>query len=66
MLNKEEFLLEEKDCANMLGMNLEEYHKYLKDTKVSTKESNHDERKYDNSILTKLGLSSSDLKSIMI
>lgn len=62
MFSKKEFLAEEKDCADMLGMNLEEYRKYVNNTKIPTEKSNHEARKYDNSILAKLGLSSSDLK----
>lgn len=62
MLSKREFLAEEKDCASMLGMSLEEYRKYTKDAKVPTeKQKSHKE--YDNTILSKLGLSTNDLKT---
>ena len=61
MFSKKEFLKEEKDCAYMLGMSLEEYREYVNNTKVPTKKDNQAKREYDNSILTKLGLSSSDL-----
>jgi len=61
MFSKKEFLTEEKDCANMLGMNLEEYHEYLKNTKILVK-NNNKHSKHDNKILKKLGLSSKDLK----
>lgn len=62
MLSKKEFLAEEKDCASMLGMSLEEYRKYTKDVKVPTKKQKcHEE--YDNTILSKLGLSTNDLKT---
>lgn len=63
MFSKKEFLKEEKDCTDMLGMSLEEYREYVNNTKVPTKKDNQGKRKYDNSILTKLGLSSSDLKN---
>ena len=63
MFSKKEFLKEEKDCADMLEMSLEEYCEYVNNTKVPTKKDNQGKRKYDNSILTKLGLSSSDLKN---
>lgn len=63
MLNKKEFLAEEKDYADMLGMSLEEYRKYVNNTKVPTKVQNVHETEYDNSILKKLGLSTNDLKS---
>ena len=38
-----------------------EYREYVNNTKVPTKKDNQEKREYDNSILTKLGLSSSDL-----
>lgn len=59
-MNKKEFIKEEKDCADMLGMNIEEYRKYVQDIKIPTKQSKKE--KYDNSILEKLGLSIADLK----
>lgn len=34
MFSKKEFLKEEKDCAYMLVMSLEEYHEYVNNTKV--------------------------------
>ena len=60
MLNEKEFLKEEKDCANLLGMSIEEYRNYVKNVKVPTKKFN--KTKYDNSILKCLGLSANDLK----
>lgn len=66
MLNKREFLKEEKECANMLGMNLEEYRKSIKSAKASNKNSKNKNYKYDNSILKKLGLSKSNLKIVKI
>ncbi len=63
MLNKRELLTEEKDCADMLGMSIDEYREYVKNTKIPTKMRNNQRKKYDNSILSKLGLSTSDLKS---
>ena len=60
MLNSKEFLKEEKDCATMLGMTLEEYRNYVKNTKVPKKKISNSKDKDD--ILLKLGLSSKDLK----
>ena len=63
MLNEKEFLKEEKECADLLGMNLQEYRKYVNNTKVPTDQSKNKKRgTYDNSILKKLGLSIKDLK----
>ena len=62
MLNKKEFIREEKDCALQLGMSLKEYRKYVKNSKVSIyKKDNY--TKYDNTILKSLGLTISDLKT---
>jgi len=61
MLNEKEFQREEKQCADLLGMSLKEYRQYVREAKVFTKEQKKD-YKYDNSILSKLGLSTSDLK----
>ena len=52
MLNKKQFLAEEKECAEMLGMSLEEYRNDVKNTKVPVHYSQEKEKiKYDNSIL---------------
>lgn len=61
MLSKRQFIEEEKDCAAMLGLTLEEYRQDLKNTKVHNVESKR-KKSYDNSILRKLGLSETDLK----
>ena len=61
MFSEKEFINEEKDCAKMLGMSLEEYRQYISNTKISAKITNKC-RKYDNKILDKLGLTSKDLK----
>lgn len=64
MLNKKQFLAEEKECAEMLGMSLEEYRHDVKNTKVPAHYSNKiSSKKYDNSILKSLGLSEKDLKT---
>lgn len=60
MLNSKEFLKEEKDCATMLGMTLEEYRNYVKNTKVPNKKVVKSKKNDD--ILFKLGLTSKDLK----
>ena len=36
MLSKKDVILEEKECAEMLGMSLEEYRKDMKNIKVSS------------------------------
>ena len=60
MFNKEELLKEEMDCADMLGMTLEEYHEYISKAKINIQED--EKRDYDNKILEKLGLEVKDLK----
>lgn len=62
MMNKKEFVDSQKDCADMLGMSLEKYQKSIEKIKVPTKTKQR-KRNFDNSILEKLGLKSSDLKS---
>ena len=62
MLSEKQFIEEEKDCAAMLGLTLEEYRKEIKETKVNKLSCNVSNRVYDNSILSKLGLSEKDLK----
>lgn len=62
MLSEKEFQQEEKQCADLLGMNLKEYRKYVNNTKIPTREQ-RENKKYDNSILSKLGLSTKDLKT---
>jgi len=61
MFSKKEMIKEEKDCAAMLGMTMKEYHNYVKNTKVPTKKDNKN-NKYDNTILSKFGLTTNDLK----
>ena len=61
MLSKKEALADEKDCADMLGMSVEEYREYVNTVKIPVKQPNT-EKKRDNSILVKLGLSMEDLK----
>ena len=63
MLNRRQFIEEEKDCASMLGLTLEEYRKSLKNIKVHNyNKKNNTNKKYNNSILKSLGLSEKDLK----
>ena len=62
MLSKKEFLKEEKECADMLGLTLNEYRESLKKVKMGTSDKKVKKEKYDNSILSFLGLSSKDLK----
>lgn len=63
MLNEQDFLKEEKRCAQLLGMTLEEYRKYKSKVKVPTQNKKEQNEKKDNSILKKLGLEIRDLKS---
>lgn len=62
MLNSREFEREEKQCADLLGMTIKEYRKYVRDTKIPTTKKSRVKTKYDNSILKVLGLSTNDLK----
>lgn len=62
MISKKELLKEEKDCASMLGMTLEEYREYTNNTKCNISKKTK-EKKYNNSILSKLGLNINDLKT---
>lgn len=63
MKNKEELLKDEKDCAVMLGMTVEEYRKNLKKTKApAIKEKKYSKFEYDNSFLKFLGVDESILK----
>ena len=51
MINKDEFLKEEKDCADMLGVSIDEYRKSLKETKLPKGEKQSDNYSFDNSLL---------------
>lgn len=62
ILSKKQFMSEEKECAEMLGMTLKEYRNNLKNTKAFVHCS---DKKQDNSILKSLGLSQKDLKTII-
>lgn len=62
MMNKKEFIDSQKECADMLGMSLKEYQKSIEKIKAPAK-TKQTKRDFDNSILEKLGLKSSDLKS---
>ena len=62
MLSKEEFLEEEKDCADMLGVSIDVYHKDLKETKLPKGEKQNDNYSFDNSFLNYLGLNEECLK----
>lgn len=63
MLSKKDVILEEKECAEMLGMSLEEYRKDVKNIKVSSIEKKTlKDIEYDNSILDYLGICEKDLK----
>ena len=62
-MNKQQFIKEEKDCASLMGLTLKEYRQSLKNVKANNNIVNDTKkRKYDNSILDRLGLSKKDLK----
>ena len=63
MLNKRQFIEEEKDCASMLVLTLQEYRKSLKNIKVNVSNKKQKTIEYDNSILYRLGLTEKDLKN---
>ncbi len=48
MMSEKEFIESQKECASMLGMSLDEYQEYCKNTKVNAIEK-QSKRKYDNS-----------------
>lgn len=62
MIYKNELIKEQKDCADMLGMSLNEYQDSLKNTKVPVKEKDTDKVVYDNSILKSFGIKEKMLK----
>ena len=62
MLTEEEFLKEEKECADLIGINLKEYRESLKNIKILPKKENK-KVKYNNTILYELGLTEKDLKN---
>lgn len=62
MIHKNELIKEQKDCANMLGMSLNEYQNSLKNTKVHVKEKDISKVVYDNSILKSFGIKEEMLK----
>ena len=51
MMNKKEYIREQKDCAKMLGISLKEYRTDLKNTTAPKKEKDSKNIKYDNSFL---------------
>lgn len=62
MLSKKEFLKEEKECADMLGLTIEQYRRSLKNVKLGTSDKKSKKEKYDNSILEFFGIDESMLK----
>ena len=63
MLSKKETILEDKDCANMLGLQVNEYRESLKNIKAPAQESIDEKNiQYDNNLLKFLGIKQSDLK----
>lgn len=63
MMDKEEFIRSQKECADMLGMSLNEYQDYCNNkNNLEQKENIIVDGKYDNDILEGLGLTPEDLK----
>lgn len=62
MLNKKQFIKEQKDCADMLGMSLKKYLEYVKDTKIVNKNEENEKVTYDNSFLKSFGVGEEILK----
>ena len=62
-MNKKEYILEEKDCAKMLGMSLEEYRVSI-ETVVAPRfeRENKEKQKKDDDILKQLGIDKKILK----
>ena len=60
--NKKEWILEQKDCANMLGISLKEYEKSLSNIKINKPIKENKKYVFDNSILKMFGASEKDLK----
>lgn len=61
MMSEKQFIESQKECASMLGMTLSEYQNYCNDVKVP-KIDVYKKQKYDNKILSFLGLKPKDLK----
>ena len=62
MLTRKQYEEEEKECASMLGMTLQEYRNSLKNPKICFfEEDDSVEYEYDNSILELLGVDESIL-----
>ena len=61
MITEEEFLKEEKECADLIGITIKEYRNSLKSIKIIPQKDNK-KGGYDNSVLNKLGLTEKDLK----
>lgn len=60
MMSKRQVISSERDCAAMLGINLHDYQEKTK--KILVKKQKNNPKKYDDSILSKLGLTQYDLK----
>jgi cytidylate kinase len=60
MLNEKKFIKSQKECADMLGMSLEEYNEYLEKAKVNNDKIDN---KIDNSFLKYINIKESQLKS---
>lgn len=61
MLNNKKRIKEEKECAEMLGMTVDEYRYELKNVKIPKREKTGNYT-FDNTILKKIGLNEEALK----
>ena len=59
MMNEKKFLKSQKECADILGMTLNQYNEYLKKTKVNTNIKNTE---LDKNFLEILNIKESQLK----
>lgn len=59
MMNKNEFIKSQKECADMLGMTMKEYNEYLEKAKVNNNIKND---KIDKNFLKFINIKESQLK----
>ena len=59
MMSEKEFIKSQKECADMLGMTLKEYNKYLEKSKVNDDIKNDT---VDNKFLKEINIKESQLK----
>ena len=64
MMDSTDFLADEKECAKMLDMTLQEYRTYLKTVKVPKKSNVKKKSDYNDTFLKKMGLTEEILKTV--